>query len=80
MGDATVLGLLMRRLHRRFTHVPWRVVGKEISVEDVRHALGWLPDRFAEHPELVFVVTNLPLLRCHPACVEAVTSAGVPTR
>jgi hypothetical protein len=59
MGDATVLGLLMRRLHRAFTHVPWRVVGKEISVEDVRHALGWLPDRFAEHPELVFVVTNL---------------------
>ncbi len=59
MGDATVLGLLMRRLHRRFTHVPWRIVGKEISVEDVRHAIGWLPDRFAEHPELVFVVTNL---------------------
>jgi hypothetical protein len=59
MGDATVLGLLMRRLHRRFPHVPWRVVGKEISVEDVRHALGWLPDRFAEHPELVFVITNL---------------------
>lgn len=59
MGDATVLGLLMRRLHRRFKHVPWRVVGKEISVEDVRHALGWLPDRFSEHPELVFVITNL---------------------
>ncbi|MDH3499019.1 MAG: hypothetical protein OEM97_02760 [Acidimicrobiia bacterium] len=59
MGDATVLGLLMRRLHRRFPHVPWRVVGKEISVEDVRHALSWLPDRFAEHPELVFVVNNL---------------------
>ncbi len=59
MGDATVLGLLMRRLHKQFPHVPWRVVGKEISVEDVRHALGWLPDRIAEHPELVFVVTNL---------------------
>ncbi len=59
MGDATVLGLLMRRLHPRFPHVPWRIVGKEISVEDVRHALGWLPDRFAEHPELVFVITNL---------------------
>lgn len=59
MGDATVLGLLMRRLHRRFPHVPWRIVGKEISVEDVRNALGWLPDRFAEHPELVFVITNL---------------------
>lgn len=59
MGDATVLGLLMRRLHRTFTHVPWRVVGKEISVEDVRNGIGWLPDRFAEHPEMVFVVTNL---------------------
>jgi hypothetical protein len=34
------------------------VVAKEISIEDVRQALARLPDRFLEHPEMVFVVTN----------------------
>ena len=59
MGDASVLTRLMRQMHRVFPHVPWLVVGKEISIEDVRLALDRLPDRFAEHPELVFVVTNM---------------------
>jgi hypothetical protein len=59
MGDATVLAQLMRRLHQAFTHVPWLVVGKEISIEDVRLSLEKLADRFFEHPEMVFVVTNM---------------------
>ncbi len=59
MGDASVLTRLMRQMHKVFTHIPWLVVGKEISIEDVRLALDRLPDRFAEHPELVFVVTNM---------------------
>ena len=59
MGDATVLADVMRDLHATFTHVPWLVVGKEISLEDVRVALGKLPDRFLEHPEMVFVATNM---------------------
>ena len=59
MGDATVLVDVMRSLHSSFTHVPWLVVGKEISLEDVRLALEKLPDRFHEHPEMVFVVTNM---------------------
>lgn len=59
MGDATVLTDVMRDLHASFTHVPWLVVGKEISLEDVRLALEKLPDRFHEHPEMVFAVTNL---------------------
>ena len=59
MGDATVLTQLMRRLHQAFTHVPWLVVGKEISIEDVRLSLEKLADRFFEHPEMVFVVTNM---------------------
>ncbi len=59
MGDASVLTRLMRQMHRVFPHIPWLVVGKEISIEDVRLALDRLPDRFAEHPELVFVVTNM---------------------
>ncbi len=59
MGDASVLTDVMRDLHASFTHVPWLVVGKEISLEDVRLALEKLPDRFHEHPEMVFVVTNM---------------------
>lgn len=59
MGDATVLTQLLRRLHQSFTHVPWLVVGKEISIEDVRLSLDKLADRFYEHPEMVFVVTNM---------------------
>lgn len=59
MGDATVLAEAMRRFHEVYTHVPWLVVGKEISMEDVRQALDKLPDRFYEHPEMVFVVTNM---------------------
>ena len=60
MGDASVLIHLMRRLHQVFTHVPWLIVGKEISIEDVRRAIDSMPDRFFEHPELVFVATNMP--------------------
>ena len=39
-GDGTLLSHVMRDLHRRFTHVPWLVVGKEISMEDVRLCLA----------------------------------------
>lgn len=59
MGDASVLTQVMRRMHTVFPHIPWLVVGKEISVEDVRQALVRLPDRLYEHPEMVFVVTNM---------------------
>lgn len=60
MGDASVLIHLMRRLHQVFTHVPWLIVGKEISIEDVRRAVDSMPDRLFEHPEMVFAVTNMP--------------------
>jgi hypothetical protein len=59
MGDASVLSHLMRQMHQVFPHIPWMVVGKEISLEDVRQALFRLPDRLFEHPEVVFVVTNM---------------------
>ena len=59
VGDGTVLSHVLRDLHRRFTHVPWVVVTKEISMEDVRLTLEKLPDRFHEHPEMIFVVSNL---------------------
>jgi hypothetical protein len=59
MGDGALLANVMRRLHRRFTYIPWLVVAKEISIEDVRQGLARLPDRFVEHPELIVVVTNV---------------------
>jgi hypothetical protein len=69
VGDATVLSRLLRTVHREFPTVPLLVVGKEISLEDVRLALEKMPDRFHEHPHTVLVMTNLrytdaPLL--HP--------------
>ncbi|MEM7169203.1 MAG: hypothetical protein AAF530_03485 [Pseudomonadota bacterium] len=59
VGDGTVLCHLLRDLHGRFPNVPFLVVGKEISMEDVRITLEKLPDRFHEHPEMVVVLTNL---------------------
>jgi hypothetical protein len=49
----------MQDMHKRFRHIPWVVVGKEISMEDVRLTLAKLPDRFFEHPETVVVITNM---------------------
>jgi hypothetical protein len=59
MGDATVLSHIMRAMHRRFPIMPFLIVGKEISIEDVRLSLEKLPDRFIEHPASVIVITNL---------------------
>ncbi len=58
-GDGTVLASSLRRLHAAFPNVPFVVVGKEISVEDLRLTLEKLPDRFAEHPQMVVVMTNM---------------------
>ncbi len=59
VGDGTVLSHLMRSMHARFPNAPFYVVGKEISLEDVRLTLEKLPDRLVEHPDTVFVITNL---------------------
>ena len=59
MGDGTVLSHTMRALHQRYPTLPLYVVGKEISLEDIRLSLEKLPDRFVEHPATVFVFTNL---------------------
>ena len=50
---------VMRAMHDRFPHTPFYVVGKEISLEDVRLALQKMSDRFFEHPATVLVLTNL---------------------
>jgi len=59
MGDGTVLARVMREMHRRFATVPFYIVGKEISLEDVRLSLRKMVDRFYEHPATVLVVTNM---------------------
>ena len=46
VGDGTVLLRVMRAMHDRFPHTPFYVVGKEISLEDVRLAMQKMSDRF----------------------------------
>jgi hypothetical protein len=59
VGDGTVLTRVMRAMHDRFPAMPFFIVGKEISLEDVRLTLEKMPDRFFEHPGTVLVLTNL---------------------
>ncbi len=59
MGDGTLLAHLLRAMHRRYPTIPFYVVGKEISLEDIRLSLEKVPDRFVEHPASVIILTNL---------------------
>ena len=77
MGDGTVLSRTMRAMHARFPTMPFYIVGKEISLEDVRLVLEKMPDRLFEHPSTVLVMTNMyyseaPWLK--PNSVNAATS------
>lgn len=77
MGDGSVLVRVMREMHRRFPTMPFYILGKEVSLEDVRLSLGKMADRFFEHPSTVLIVTNMyyseaPWLS--PRSVEAATS------
>jgi hypothetical protein len=59
VGDGTVLARVMRSMHDRFPTTPFYIVGKEISLEDIRLTLHKMADRFVEHPSTVLVLTNL---------------------
>ncbi len=59
VGDGTVLARVMRAMHDRYPHMPFYIVGKEISLEDIRLTLQKMADRFFEHPASVLVLTNL---------------------
>ena len=62
MGDAKVLSHVLRAMHDRFPEIPYLVAAKEISMEDVRLGLEKMADRFAEHPQMVLVITNMRYL------------------
>jgi hypothetical protein len=77
MGDGTVLARTMRAMHNRFPTMPFYIVGKEVSLEDVRLVLEKMPDRLFEHPATVLVMTNMyyseaPWLK--PNSITAATS------
>jgi SAM-dependent methyltransferase len=59
VGDGSVLSRVMRSMHDRFPTMPFYVVGKEISLEDIRLTLQKMADRFVEHPATALVLTNL---------------------
>src|SRR5262249_24500713 len=45
IGDGTVVARVMRAMHDRFPTMPFYVVGKEISLEDIRLTLQKMADR-----------------------------------
>ena len=59
MGDGSLLMNVMRQCHEAKPNIPLFVSTKEISIEDVRLGLEKLPDRFIEHKNTVFVISNL---------------------
>src|SRR5947208_7607999 len=76
VGDGTVLLRVMRAMHDRFPHTPFYVVGKEISLEDVRLALQKMSDRFFEHPATVLVLTNLAYADAPWLAVKSISAAS----
>jgi hypothetical protein len=75
VGDGTVLSRVMRTMHDRFPTMPFYIVGKEISLEDVRLTLQKMADRFVEHPASVVVLTNLAYAEAPWLAVKSVSAA-----
>ena len=76
VGDGTVLARVMRTMHDRFPTMPFYIVGKEISLEDVRLTLNKVADRFVEHPSTVLVLTNLAYADAPWLAVKSLTAAS----
>ena len=76
VGDGSVLVRTMRAMHDRFAHMPFYVVGKEISLEDVRLTLQKMADRFFEHPATVLVLTNLAYADAPWLAVKSLNAAS----
>ena len=76
VGDGTVLLRTLRSMHDKFPHTPFYVVGKEISLEDVRLAMQKMSDRFCEHPATVLVLTNLAYADAPWLAVKSMSAAS----
>jgi SAM-dependent methyltransferase len=76
VGDGSVLARVMRAMHDRYPTMPFYVVGKEISLEDVRLTLQKMADRFFEHPSTVLVLTNLAYTDSPWLVVKSVSAAS----
>lgn len=76
LGDGTVLARVMRSMHDRFPTMPFYIVGKEISLEDVRLTLQKMTDRFVEHPSSVIVLTNLAYAEAPWLSVKSLIAAS----
>ena len=76
VGDGTVLLRVLRATHDRFPHTPFYIVGKEISLEDVRLTLQKMSDRFFEHPATVVVLTNLAYADAPWLAVKSLSAAS----
>jgi len=76
VGDGSVLTRVMRSMHDRFPTMPFYVVGKEISLEDIRLTLQKVADRFVEHPATVLVLTNLAYADAPWLAVKSVSAAS----
>jgi len=76
VGDGSVLTRVMRAMHDRYPTMPFYVVGKEISLEDIRLTLQKMADRFFEHPSTVLVLTNLAYADAPWLAVKSVSAAS----
>jgi hypothetical protein len=76
VGDGSVLTRVMRAMHDRFSTMPFYIVGKEISLEDVRLTLQKMSDRFFEHPASVVVLTNLAYADAPWLAVKSLNAAS----
>ena len=63
VGDGTVMTRVMRAMHERYPTMPFYIVGKEISLEDLRLVLEKMPDRLFEHPATVLVLPTCTIPR-----------------
>jgi hypothetical protein len=66
----------MRSMHDRFPTMPFYVVGKEISLEDIRLTLQKMADRFVEHPATALVLTNLAYADAPWLAVKSLSAAS----
>jgi len=75
VGAGTVLNRVMRAMHDRYPTMPFYIVAKEISLEDIRLTLQKMADRFVEHPSSVVVLTNLAYAEAPWLSVKSVSAA-----